>query len=94
MVLRWQEKLCGVPPQAWTWYTSAELDKRDTSFKLDSAEALIVALVGLLEDSYREKNNFKMSIDAALHELGVPGPGYPAPVANAVDLLSSALETT
>jgi hypothetical protein len=30
------------------------------------------------------------AIDAALHELGVPGEGYPAPVANAVDILRAA----
>lgn len=29
-------------------------------------------------------------IDQALHELGVPGEGYPAPVANAVELLKRA----
>lgn len=27
------------------------------------------------------------AIDMALHELGVPGPDYPAPVANAVRIL-------
>jgi len=27
----------------------------------------------------------------SLSELGVPGPGYPAPVANAVDILNAAL---
>lgn len=31
------------------------------------------------------------AIRAALNELGVPGPGYPAPVANAVDILRAAL---
>ena len=34
------------------------------------------------------------AIDAALHELGEPGPGYPAPVANAVDILRAALRDT
>lgn len=35
-----------------------------------------------------------LAIDAALHELGMPGPGYPAPVANAVDILRVALAST
>ncbi len=30
-------------------------------------------------------------IDESLHELGVPQPGYPAPVANAVENLTRAL---
>lgn len=30
----------------------------------------------------------------ALNELGVPGPDYPAPVANAIDFLSVALMKT
>ena len=34
----------------------------------------------------------RSAIDAALHELGVPQPRYPAPVANAVDILRAALE--
>ena len=34
------------------------------------------------------------AIDAALHELGEPGPGYPAPVANAVDILRAAIRDT
>ena len=34
------------------------------------------------------------AIRAALHELGEPGPGYPAPVANAVDMLRAALRDT
>jgi len=37
-------------------------------------------------------DRLRAAIDAALHELGVPGPGYPAPVANAVDILRAALE--
>ena len=36
----------------------------------------------------------RAAIDAALHELGEPGPGYPAPVANAVDILRAALRDT
>ena len=36
-------------------------------------------------------DRLRAAIDAALHELGVPGPGYPAPVANAVDILRAAL---
>ena len=34
------------------------------------------------------------AIDVALHELGEPGPGYPAPVANAVDILRAALRSS
>jgi hypothetical protein len=34
------------------------------------------------------------AIRAALNELGVPGPGYPMPVANAVAILEAALSTT
>src|SRR5690349_8763007 len=34
------------------------------------------------------------AIDVALHELGEPGPGYPAPVANAVAILRAALRDT
>lgn len=33
----------------------------------------------------------KREIRRALNELGVPGPGYPVPVANAVDILQGAL---
>ena len=34
----------------------------------------------------------RVAIQAALNELGVPDEGYPAPVANAVDILGTALE--
>lgn len=34
----------------------------------------------------------KKSIRKALNELGVPGPDYPAPVANAVEILQGALK--
>lgn len=33
----------------------------------------------------------KLAIMQALNELGVPGEGYPTPVANAVELLKEAL---
>ncbi len=33
----------------------------------------------------------KKNIRRALNELGVPGPGYPQPVANAVEILQGAL---
>jgi hypothetical protein len=38
------------------------------------------------------KEKLRRAIDAALHELGVPGPEYPVPVANAVGILRKALE--
>lgn len=34
---------------------------------------------------------FATNVQAALNELGVPGEGYPAPVANAVEFLNAAL---
>jgi hypothetical protein len=34
----------------------------------------------------------RTTVEAALNELGVPGEGYPAPVANAVDILRAALD--
>jgi hypothetical protein len=36
-----------------------------------------------------ENERLRAQIQRALNELGVPGPGYPAPVANAVDILAS-----
>lgn len=38
-----------------------------------------------------EAQRFREAMLAALDELGVPGPGYPAPVANAVGILRHAL---
>ena len=39
----------------------------------------------------RERNLLKEQIKMALEELGVPTKDYPAPVANAVDILNKAL---
>jgi hypothetical protein len=40
----------------------------------------------------RENIRLRDYIRMALDELGVPGPGYPAPVANAVDFLNTTLQ--
>lgn len=88
MVLTWPDEL-GAPPQAWVWFTSAELDRRDTSFKLDGAEALIAVLLDKLVEVELDHKEFLLTVKAALHELGVPGDGYPAPVTNAVALLET-----
>ncbi len=34
---------------------------------------------------------FRVAVRAALNELGVPQPGYPQPVANAVEILNKAM---
>ncbi len=52
MVLSWPDEL-GQPPQAWVWFTSADLDLRDTSFKLDGAEAVIAVLLDRLVEETR-----------------------------------------
>ncbi len=38
-----------------------------------------------------ERIHYRDAIDQVLHELGVPGPEYPAPVVNAVTILEDAL---
>jgi hypothetical protein len=86
MVLSWPDEL-GAPPQAWVWYASAELDNRDTSFKLDGAEALVAVLFDMLVAQDYDLREIRRTVDAALHELGVPDETYPAPVVNAVALL-------
>jgi len=93
MVLVWPTEILGTPPPAWNWYTSSELDKRDTSFKLDSADALIMELLRTLE--YRElvKDDLVSAIRESLAELGVLSEKYPVPVANVVKLLSETLDT-
>ena len=88
MVLSWPEEL-GDQPQAWVWFMSAELDKRDTSFKLDAAQALIDVLVGKLLDDSRYHRNVLMTANEALLELGIPSKNTPAPITNAVALLDS-----
>lgn len=42
-------------------------------------------------DALKEQARLEAAIRAALNELGVPGEGYPAPVANAHEILSNAL---
>lgn len=42
----------------------------------------------------RESERLRKAIRTSLNELGVPDSDYPAPVANAVDLLISALADT
>jgi len=91
MIFPWPETTLGAPPQAWVWYTSTELDMRDTSFKLDAAEALINELVVNLSYRERLKDILLEANREALLELGVPNDTYPAPVANAVERLSEAL---
>lgn len=54
----------------------------------DLAKRLIEAGVTLTPDPAPA---LVTAIDKALHELGVPNDGYPAPVANAVDILRAAL---
>ena len=50
--------------------------------------------VGFAESSFTTEGVGELleAIDKALHELGVPQPGYPAPVANAYDILRVALD--
>lgn len=43
---------------------------------------------------YAKYDKLHKSIRAALNELGVSGEGYPAPVTNAVGILSSAIEVS
>lgn len=92
MLTPWPEDILGEPPSAWEWFASAELDKRDTSFKLDAAEAVINEFIANLVYRERLKNILVTAIRASLDELGVPGEGYPAPVSNAVEYLSQALK--
>jgi hypothetical protein len=58
----------------------------DTPWTADDEAALEGAFrLPTVEDQLRQ------AIQAALNEVGVPGPGYPAPVANAVTILQRAL---
>lgn len=43
------------------------------------------------EQQAEQVSRLRTALTAALNELGVPGPGYPAPVANAVEILRAAL---
>lgn len=49
-------------------------------------------LRGAEASRWREISRLRTSMTFALAELGVPGEGYPAPVANAHRILSEALE--
>lgn len=46
---------------------------------------------GAGETAVRLLTGYREAMQAALNELGVPDESYPAPVANAVDLLNGAL---
>lgn len=39
-----------------------------------------------------ERDRYKQALVAARNELGVPGPDYPAPVANAAGIIAGALD--
>jgi hypothetical protein len=93
MIFPWPEDVLGEPPSAWVWYTSTELDMRDTSFKLDAAEALINEFVLNLTARERLKDILLEATRGALLELGTPDDSYPASVSNAVERLSEALKT-
>jgi len=80
----WPNNL-GKPFVAWTWYEDSILDDRDTSFQLDAATVVITELLDMLSKD-------KVAIRRVLNELGIPGEGYPAPVANAVEILTWLLE--
>lgn len=43
---------------------------------------------------YAKYDKLHKAIHAALNELGVPGDGYPAPVANAVEILSESVKVS
>ena len=48
------------------------------------------------EKTLKLRQTFDMlmaACDQAIHELGIPGPGYPAPVANAYEILRLAIDT-
>jgi hypothetical protein len=92
MVLIWPDTVLGEAPRALVWYMSTELDKRDTSFKLDCANAAIDALIDKISQQKIIHDNLIAAIRAALSELGVPSGDYPANVANAVEHLAEALK--
>lgn len=46
----------------------------------------------IAKKALEDADELQKRIDAALKELGVPQPGYPAPVANAVDILTNGLK--
>ncbi len=50
--------------------------------------------VGFIESQFTTEGVGELinAIDRALHEIGVPGPGYPAPVGNAYDILRAMLD--
>lgn len=58
---------------------------------IDSEEYKVAALKAQRDRARAEVNALTVSIRCALCELGVPGPDYPAPVANAVAILQTGL---
>lgn len=54
--------------------------------------AAVIAATQGTEHAF-EVARLRQAIRAALDELGVPGPGYPAPVANAVEILTRAVRS-
>lgn len=45
---------------------------------------------GAVDTAIRVMKKYRAALDAIMHELGVPGPGYPAPVANAYQIAKDA----
>lgn len=56
------------------------------------ANAIETAKMAQAKASVVERDRLRGAIRAALDELGVPGPGYPAPVSNAVGILREAVD--
>lgn len=79
-LIREIERLRQDRDEAWDLTSTIE-QLEDAVLRLEVASTARVRMVRLEE-----------AIDAALHELGVPDEHYPAPVANAVILLESALQ--
>jgi hypothetical protein len=71
-------------PQTWAVgtpdWTLAECPRED-----------VARFIALAPDLARLVEELGGALEAALQELGVPGEGYPAPVANAVEILKVAL---
>ena len=65
---------------------------RSTLLVGDGSEIETWAHEQRVRESLRELEEIEQKIKAALSELGVPGEGYPAPVANAVELLQEIFE--
>jgi len=65
-----------------------QIDKL-AAFILENAPAEVETATGDMAIMLLDR--FAKAMIAALNELGVPGPDYPAPVANAVELLTVGL---